>query len=65
MKTELLNFVITVNIQYSRTGAGTMLTSPAVFSECLARLLIYSQSQWVIIINKFKIDTLFNPPHHC
>ena len=55
-----------INIQYSRTGAGTKLASPAVFSECLARLLIYNPSQWdVIIINKIKIDTLFNHPHHC
>ena len=40
-----------VNIQHSRTGAGNGLTSPAIFSESLARPLI----------NKFKIDTFTIP----
>ena len=50
-----------VNIQYSRAGAGTKLSSPAVFSECLARPLIYNPSQWDVLINKFKIDTFSIP----
>ena len=50
-----------VNIQHSRAGCGTGLTSPAVFSEALARPLIERPADWDVLINKFKIDTFSIP----
>ena len=50
-----------VNIQHSRAGAGNGLTSPAIFSESLARPLISNPSEWDVLINKFKIDTFTIP----
>ena len=49
------------NIQHSRAGAGNGLTSPAIFSESLARPLINNPSEWDVLINKFKIDTFSIP----
>ena len=50
-----------INIQYSRGGTDFRLSSPAVFSETLARPLIQNPSQWDVLINKFKIDTFSIP----
>ena len=50
-----------INIQHSRAGAGNGLTSPAIFSESLARPLINNPSEWDVLINKFKIDTFSIP----
>ena len=50
-----------INIQHSRAGAGNGLTSPAIFSESLARPLINNPSEWDVLINKFKIDTFTIP----
>ena len=49
-----------INIQPSRAGAGNGLTSPAIFSESLARPLI-NPSEWDVLINKFKLDTFTIP----
>ena len=46
-----------VNIQYNRGGTSHRLTSPAMFSECMAKPLIQVPSEWDVLISKFKIDT--------
>ena len=50
-----------INIQHDRTAVGLGVTSPAVFSEALARPLINNPSEWDVLINKFKIDTFSIP----
>ena len=50
-----------INIQHSRAAAGNGFTSPAIFSEVLARPLINNPSEWDVLINKFKIDTFTIP----
>ena len=50
-----------VNIQHSRAGCGSGITSPAVFSEELARPLIERPADYDVLINKLKIDTSPSP----